>query len=180
MSASLKTDESLIQATGKGNLEAFGEIVRRHQHWAWKIARRFTGGETEAADIVQDAFLRIFEASTRYRPIASFKTYLHTVIVRLCLDWSKKKKPEYLDTISDFPDSGPALAEEIIACETKTAVRAALDALPVRQRMAVILKYDDNLRYADIAGAMRITEKAVERLLDRARKTLQKNLSHLK
>ena len=180
MSDRLEHDELLMQAAGKADLDSFGEIVRRYQTWAWKIAWRFTGNENEAADIVQDAFIRILEAAADYRPTASFKTYFHTVIVRLCLDWSKKKKPTYVDTIPDFPDPRPGMPEQIVEDEAKETVRTALDALPARQRMAVILKYYNNLRYAGIARTMNISEKAVERLLDRARKTLHNSLFHLK
>jgi DNA-directed RNA polymerase specialized sigma24 family protein len=49
------SDECLLQATGKGNLKAFEQIVRRHQTWTWKIAYRILWDEEEAADLVQEA-----------------------------------------------------------------------------------------------------------------------------
>jgi len=88
-------DEFLMQATGKGDLEAFEEIVQRHHSWAWRITYRFLGDEPEAADIVQEAFLRLLDASRRYRPTAKFRTYFYRIITRLCLDRSKKRHPLY-------------------------------------------------------------------------------------
>ena len=64
------TDGLLLVAVGEGNLEAFEEIVRRNQDWAWRIAFRFLGRKEEAEDVVQDAFLRLLDASNRYRPTA--------------------------------------------------------------------------------------------------------------
>ena len=174
------SDESLMQAAGRGDLQAFEEIVHRHQAWAWRVAYRFLGHEEDAADVVQDAFLRLLDAASRYRPTAGFKTYLYQIISRLCLDRAKKKQPLYLREIPEIPDPSPDAGEAMVHNETAAAVRVALDALPPRQRMAVILKYYEGLSYADIAKAMGITVKAVERLLDRARKMLQTSLAHLK
>ena len=86
------SDENLVRAAGKGELEAFGEIVRRHQNWAWGIAHRITGNEHDASDTVQGAFLRLLKASNRYRATAGFRTYFYRIITRLCLDRAKKNR----------------------------------------------------------------------------------------
>ena len=170
---SLANDELLMLAAGNGDLEAFAEIIRRHQAWAWKIAYRFLGHREEAEDVVQDAFLRLLDASGRYRPTASFKTYFYQIITRLCLDRAKKKQALYVDTIADFPDPRPDVAEEMLRRETAVAVRAALDALSPNQRMAIVLRYYEGLNYEGIASALQTTPKAVERLLARARERLR-------
>ncbi len=169
-----------MQAAGRGDLEAFEEIVRRHQAWAWRVAYRFLGHEEDAADVVQDSFLRLLDAGNRYRPAASFKTYLYQVVSRLCLDRAKKKRPVYVKEVPEIADPSPHADETMVQDETAAAVRAALDALPPRQRMAVVLKYYEGLSYTDIAGAMRITVKAAERLLANARQSLQWSLARLK
>jgi RNA polymerase sigma-70 factor (ECF subfamily) len=160
-------------AAGKGDLEAFEEIIRRHQTWAWKIAYRFLGHKEETEDVVQDAFLRLLDASGRYRATASFKTYFYQIITRLCLDRAKKKQPRYMDTIADSPDPCPDVAEEMIRRETAVAVRAALDTLSPNQRMATVLRYYEGLNYEDIASALETTPKAAERLLARGRERLR-------
>ncbi len=167
------SDELLVQATGRGDLKAFEQIVARHQTWAWRIACRFTGNEDTALDIVQEAFLRILDASGRYRPTAKFRTYFYQVITRLCLDQAKKKSPIYLDTVPDYPDSSLNAADIVLQNETVQALRSALDSLLPNQRMAIILRYYEELNYTDIAMALETTPKAVERLLARGRKHLQ-------
>jgi RNA polymerase sigma-70 factor (ECF subfamily) len=160
-------------ATGKGDPDAFEEIVRRHQAWAWRIAYRFLGHEEEASDVVQEAYIRLLDASERYRPTAAFKTYLYQIITHLCLDRAKKKQPLYLETIPDSPDPCPGVADAMMRRETAVAVRAALDGLPPNQRMAIVLRYYEDLNYEEIASALETTTKAVERLLARGREGLR-------
>lgn len=167
------SDELLVQATGRGDLLAFAEIVRRHQAWAWRIACRFLGDENEAADMVQEAFLRLLDAAGRYRPDARFRTYFHQIITRLCLDRAKKKQPLYLETIPDAPDPRPGPVDGLIRQETSAAVRLALDALPPNQRMAIVLRYYEDLNYEEIASALETTIRGVERLLARGRERLR-------
>jgi RNA polymerase sigma-70 factor (ECF subfamily) len=87
------SDEFMLQAIGRGDLAAFSRIVERHQTWAWRVAHRFTGNEKDASDIVQEAFLRLLDASARYRPTAKFRTYFYQIISRLCLDQARKSTP---------------------------------------------------------------------------------------
>lgn len=176
---SIPCDKDLMMAVSNGDLEAFGEIVRRHQRTAWSVAYKFLSDSAEAEDITQDAFLRILAAAPRYKPSASFSTYLYRVIVRLCIDKTRKKGPIYTDDPPEMiaPSSCPDAA--LHAKERALQVRHALAMLPPRQRMAIILKYYEGQGYAEIARAMDITAKAVERLLSHARTALQSSLSHI-
>jgi RNA polymerase sigma-70 factor (ECF subfamily) len=167
------SDELLVQATGKGDLNSFNQIVERHQVWAWKIAYRFSGKEDDASDIVQEAFLRLLDASARYRPTSKFRTYFYQIISRLCLDLAKKKQPLFSETIPDAPDPRPGAAEAMMRSETALTVRTALDGLPPSQRLAIVLRYYEELNYEEIAVALETTPKAVERLLARGREGLR-------
>jgi RNA polymerase sigma-70 factor, ECF subfamily len=173
-------DELLLQATGRGDPTAFARIVERHQTWAWRVAYRFVGNADEAADIVQESFLRLLAASGRYRPEAKFRTFFYRIISRLCLDRAKKRRPLSSETAADAPDPGPGVEDVMMRRETAVAVRAALDALPPKQRLAIVLRYDENLRYAEIASALKTSTKAVERLLARGREQLRSTLGSLK
>jgi len=166
-------DESLMQAAGKGDRKAFEEIVRRHQIWAWEIAHRFLGDEAEAADLVQEAFIRLLKASNRYRPTAKFTTYFYRIITRLCLDWAKKKRAFTMREVPESSDPNPDAGEEMVRKETAAAVRAALNALPPKQRMAIVLRYFENMNYEEMAAVLETTTKAVERLMARGREHLR-------
>ena len=170
------TDEDLMMAVSRGDLHAFGQLVLRHQATAWNAAYRFFGQRATAEDIAQEAFLRILDAAPRYRPSAGFKTYLLHVVTHLCLDHARRKQPVYQPTQPDAPADLPSPADRLIADEREQAVRAALRGLPDAQRMAAILRYYEGLSCRQIAAAMETTEKAVERLLARARAALAKAL----
>ncbi len=170
-------DEELMLAVGRGDLRAFNEIIHRHQDTAWRVAYRFLGDSAEAEDIAQEAFLRILTSAPRYRSTASFSTYLYRIVSRLCIDNARKKRPLCVDTLPELVDSSPDPETTLDLKNRDALIRKTLDALPSRQRMAVILKYYEELSYADIAWTMGVTVKAVERMLDRARKALRSSLS---
>jgi len=163
-------------AVGKGDLDAFGEIVLRHQHSVWNIAYRFLGNEMDAEDVAQEAFLKLLDAARRYRPTALFRTYLCRIVTRLCLDQVVKKQPLYTSKLPEALDPGRTASENLISGERSRMVRKALYKLPPNQRVAIILKYYEDLGYRDIAATMEVTEKAVERLLARGRASLEEYL----
>ena len=171
------SDEELMLAVGQYDLDAFNELVRRHQRTAWRIAHRSLGDPVEAEDVVQEAFLRILSVAPRYKPTAAFSTYLYCVVARLCIDYARKRRPILSNALPETLDSSPDPATALAQKDRDALIRKALDALPSRQRMAVILKYYESLSYGEIARAMGTTVKAVDRLLGRARKTLQSSLS---
>ncbi len=164
----------------KGDLGAFEEIVRRHQQTAWRVALRFLGDANEAEDIAQEAFLRILAAAPRYKPSATFSTYLFRVVSRLCIDHARKKRPNFDNSLPETVDPSPDPATVLAQKDRDELIRQALEVLPVRQRMAVILEYYEGLKYDEIAKAMGTTPKAVERLLSRARGALKTRLSFLR
>jgi RNA polymerase sigma-70 factor (ECF subfamily) len=166
------SDEHLMCAAGGGDARAFDEVVNRHQKPAWNLAFRFLGDVEEARDVVQEAFLRIWDAAPRYRPTALFRTYLFRIVSRLCLDSIRRKRPVPMVQVPEPVDSTPTQIEDILMRERAEAVRRALVQLPARQRMAVVMRYYENCGYKEIAEALEVTEKAAERLLVRGRKAL--------
>lgn len=152
-----------------GNHEVFEELVERHQRWGWTVAYRFLGDAPLAEDLVQEAFVKIFEAREDYEPTASFRTYFQRVLIRSCIDYQRKNKPVYADELEDRSRSRQNPEDRLDQQEVNEAINRILTELPDRQRMALILKYLKNLSYEEIAERMDCTEKAVESLLGRAR-----------
>lgn len=175
----MQNDQELMLKVAKGDLDAFREIVLLHQQSAWRVAYHFLGDASEAEDVAQEAFLKILAAAPRYRPSAAFRTYLYRVVSRLCFDRARKMKPVYTDAPPDVPDGAPSPGAGALADERGDIVRRAVDALPPAQRMAVVLRYYEELDYRDVASALGITEKAVERLLARGRAILAARLEGL-
>jgi RNA polymerase sigma-70 factor, ECF subfamily len=174
------SDEQLMQAVARGDVAAFGQIVQRHQHAAWKTACHLLSDAMEAEDVAQEAFLRLLDAAPRYRPTASFRTYFYRILTHLCIDRIRKKRPVITEHAPDSADPSPSPQEILIAREREAQVRMALDDLPTSQKTAIILRHYQGLSYSEIARIMETTVKAVEGLISRARSSLQARLTLLK
>ncbi len=173
----MASDEELMQKVAEGKLDAFGDLVRRHEASAWRIAYHYVSDRAEAEDLAQEAFLKIFNTASRYRPSARFTTYLYRVIANLCVDHHRKKSPRYIAEIPPRESQDDAPDKQLLSGERSITIQGALHELPDRQRMATVLRYYEDLSLSDIAEAMDTSYKAVERLLARARKSLETSLS---
>ena len=172
----MASDEELMLSAAGGDMEAFGELVLRHQDRAWRTAYHYVANRADAEELAQEAFLRILGAAASYRPSARFTTYLYRVVANLCLDHRRKKRPDRQGDLSRRASSLPSPDAQMEAREREETVRRALDRLPDRQRMAVVLRYYEELPLREIAATMDATPKAVERLLARARECLAAEL----
>jgi RNA polymerase sigma-70 factor (ECF subfamily) len=137
---------------------------------------RLLGDASEAEDIVQEAFLKIFKAAPRYHPSAGFRTYLYQIVTRLCLDWQAKKCPDYTDNLGSIPDVIPGPEALLYPNELDDAVQKCLTRLPAHQRVTIILRHYDGMNYDEIADVLKVSSKAVDSLLQRARDTLRRAL----
>ena len=172
-------DQQLMLQVADGDLEAFGDLVDRHRQTAWRMAYRMLGDAAEAEDAAQQAFLKIFEAAERYEPTAAFKTYLNRVVTRHCLDRIEKKKPVYVDELPPRPDEGRGPGARLEVRQKRQKIGEAIEALPPRQRAAVVLYHFEGLSYAEVADSLGCSTKAVERLLARGRGALADELEGL-
>lgn len=159
----------MVRVAG-GDRNAFAILVERHQKAAWQVAFRYTRDSQLARDVVQESFLKAFRASASYRPSARFRTWFMRILVNTCLDEGRRRVPEpLLDHEPTDPGSERDLLEQNQQAER---VRNAIDDLPQRQKMAVLLKHFEGLSHEEIAAAIDATPKAVERLLAKARERL--------
>ena len=121
---SATSDETLMQAVARGQSAAFEQLILRHQQAAWRTAYRMLGCRQTAEDVAQEAFLRIYQAADRYQPSAAFRTYLFRIVVRLCLDCLRKKRPLVAEDLQPVDESADGV--ESVARETKNGRRAPL------------------------------------------------------
>jgi len=161
-----------MASAAQGDLSAFEQIVLRHHALVWRVAYRFVRNSTEAEDITQIVFLKLFEAAPRYHPAAQFKTYLFRIVHTTCIDHARKNWPSTIDDPTEVPDGSPTVIDAMIVHENEKEIKQFVEALPPRQRSAITLRYEAELPIRDIANILKVTEKAVERLLAHARDTL--------
>jgi RNA polymerase sigma-70 factor (ECF subfamily) len=178
-------DHALMSRIGSGDHEAFRELVERHQHAVIGTVARMLGSPSDAEDIAQQVFLRIWRNAKRYRPEAKFTTYLFTITRNLVFNETRRrsrKKEVSSDEreensnqlIEDSPDRQPD--SELLQSELQAAVDAAIASLPEAQRTAVVLRRYEQLPYEDIASVLGLSVSAVKSLLFRARTTLRESL----
>jgi RNA polymerase sigma-70 factor, ECF subfamily len=173
------SDEELMASAARGDINAFEQIVLRYQALVWRVAYRFVGNSSDAKDITQTVFLKLFEAAPRYHATALLKTYLFRVAYNTCIDHCRKKRPLCLSDFPDVSDESPSQSDRMMTIEREKTVHTAIQLLPLKQRSAIILRYDDELSIREIADVMRTSEKAVERLLAHARETLHSTLRNI-
>ena len=153
--------------------------MRRHQARALALAIRFLGRRDLAEDICQDAFLRVFQSARNYRPTAQFTTWLYRILANLCWD-SRRRSARSPTPLSVATDDRPAPLDESAQREARAErVRAAVTALPDRQRLALILHRYENLDHAQIAAVTGWTRSAVESCIVRAYGKLRDSLADL-
>ena len=101
-----KDDHELLARIQAGSRDAFAALVQRHTERFYRLAYRYVQNREEAEDIVQDAFLKLWEDPGRWQPErnSKFTTWFYRVVVNLCLDWQKKKRPSALDDEVSEPE----------------------------------------------------------------------------
>ncbi len=157
-----KTDAELLLFFGKGDEQAFNELVRRHQTRVYWVARRVLGTHEDADDIVQEVFVRAYEALGKFRGEASLSTWLYRIAMNLSLNALRKKRLRsvlHLDELTQEPESaGDATDEPLLRGEYETALRRAVEALPEKQKQVFVLRYYEELSYAEIARILKKSE----------------------
>lgn len=172
-------DAELVRRIGEGDARAAEALVRKHLPRMTAIGRRMLSNAAEAEDVAQEVFLRVWREAPKWREgQAKFETWMHRVALNLCYDRLRRRRE-----ISD-PDAGmlvadPAMsaADRVQAQERASAVRTALDALPERQRAAIVLCHYQDMSNIDAAAALEISVEALESLLSRGRRALKTALS---
>jgi RNA polymerase sigma-70 factor, ECF subfamily len=170
------SDALLMARTAEGDSGAFDELVIRNQSAAWALAVFYLGNAAEAEDVVQEAFLRLLQAAPRYKPTAGFRTYFSRIVVRLCLDFRVKQRPVYGEALPDRADAARDPEAVFRDQETAGELRRAIETLPPAQRIALVLRDLEGFTYSEIAETMSTSAKAVDSLLQRARRALRVRL----
>jgi RNA polymerase sigma-70 factor (ECF subfamily) len=172
-------DHELMMAVGRRDHDAFARLVARHYGWALGFADRLLGTRHEAEDLVQTAFLRVWQGAARWEPNARFSTWLYRVLHNLCMDHLRARRarasePLEGELVEALADGASDSEERVSGLQRGARVRAALDRLPVRQRAALVLCYYEERSQAEAAALLGISEGALESLLSRGRATLKK------
>ena len=182
--------EDLMARIAEGDEDAFEILVNRHQTSVLNLIYRFIGDRTQAKDLAQEVFIRVWQAAKSYEPKAKFTTWIYRITANLCLNELKSARrrrwfqfhrsdEDSENTIEEtLSDGSPSAEDLLLAKERSRQISDALQSLPDNQRMALILKRYDDLSYQEIAQIIGCSVSAVESLLVRAKRTLQEKLKN--
>jgi RNA polymerase sigma-70 factor (ECF subfamily) len=175
-----RDDSELLALVQAGDHHAFAVLVRRHTLRFYRLAFRFMQERAAAEDIVQDAFLKIWEQPWRWQPRHNirFTTWFYRIVVNLCLDARKKKKALPLDDefAASVADGGSGHSEILSQQQLQDILEAEIATLPARQRTALNMCFGAELSNQEAADAMGLQLKALQSLLMRAKATLKKRM----
>jgi len=187
--ADVDPDTELMLRFRGGDDHAFTEIVHRFQGRIASLAYRYLSSAADAEDIAQEVFLRIYRARETYQPTAKFSTWAHRITVNASLNLIRSRRVRKhlnaemptragdTDARQDFADQAAAQPpRELEKAELAKIVSRIVDALPERQRTAILLNKYQDLSYEDTADAMELSLPAVKSLLTRARVNIKEAL----
>jgi len=153
----LRTDFELVEAFRNGDLTGFNELVRRHQERVYWIARRVVGKHDDAADVVQDVFVRMFKALKGFRGDSEFSTWLYRIAMNVSLNAIRAKRVKdfirYDDTIESRSEELPDA--ELLRNEYQTVLERAIQRLPPKQKLVFIMRYYDEMPYDQMAKLLK-------------------------
>jgi RNA polymerase sigma-70 factor, ECF subfamily len=176
-----KDDQELLALIQAGNHEAFSVLVQRHTERFYRLAYRYLQNKETAEDIVQDAFVKLWEDPARWQVERKnkFTTWFYRIVVNLCLDWQKRKKPlELGDQELSIADQRETPDVEMLNNEKQKILENEIAALPERQRTALNLCYDVGLSNQEAADVMGLKLKALQSLVMRAKTTLRERMKN--
>jgi RNA polymerase sigma-70 factor, ECF subfamily len=182
-----ETDETLMKAVAGKHTGALRELMRRHEARVRRLAFRYTGSDDAASELVQDIFFKVYKVAASYSPQAKFTTWLYRITANHCLNYIRDSRQNPVQQLNlPIDESCNALADDsgragqlagLEKEEQAKRVRKAIDGLPERQRMAILLLRFEELSYRDAASALDCSVSALEALVHRGLESLKKQLS---
>ncbi|MEZ4398870.1 MAG: sigma-70 family RNA polymerase sigma factor [Kofleriaceae bacterium] len=156
-------DRALVTRAQGGDREAFEQLVRRHQRGVWHLARRYLRADADASDVTQLAFVRAYRALDGFRGDASVRSWLYRIAINLALNHLRDRAREQPAEIADDAlVTGATGTSRLEDAERAAALRAAIAALPPRQKQVLELRIHDELSFREVAAVCDCTENAAK------------------
>jgi RNA polymerase sigma-70 factor (ECF subfamily) len=159
-------DLALVERFRGGERRAFDELVRRHQQALWRMARRYVKNDADAADVVQQAFVRAFRGLARFRGASTVRTWLYRIAINLSLNHVRdraREQPTDDEALAARAETTRATGpQRIIDGEDQARLRAAIEALPPKQRLVLELRIYDELPFREVAELADCSENAAK------------------
>lgn len=183
------SDAQVMLRVKAGDQSAFDYLVQKYRRPLVSFMYRMARNAAAAEDLAQEVFLRVYRSRESYQASAKFTTWLYRIATNLAVNYARDtrhQRPEAtvsLDepddetgTTLDLPDRTLTAEQAMLRRERLLAIRGKVEALPERQRLAVIMHKYQQMDYREIAEVLKLSESATKSLLFRAYETLREQL----
>lgn len=168
------SDQTLVDRTKTGDIEAFSELVRRHEKTVYNLAYRFMREPALAEDMAQEAFLKAFRLLGGFRGDSSFSTWLYRVTSSVCLtELSRRKRRGEVELEPAHMAAAGEDGEPADDAEQAELIRRCVQQLPERYATVITLYYLEEIPYEQIAEVMEIPMGTLKTWMHRARNALR-------
>ena len=188
-SSSVLTDADVMLRVKAGDESAFSYLVQKYRRAMVHFMYRMAHSPAVAEDLAQEVFLRVYRSRENYEPTAKFTTWLYRIATNLAVNHIRDTRHERQGNMAsldepdpetgralDVADIKPTTEEVIIQRERLAAIRGKVEALPERQKLAVLMHKYQQMDYKQIAEVLKLSESATKSLLFRAYERLREQL----
>jgi RNA polymerase sigma-70 factor (ECF subfamily) len=185
----LERDAQLMLRVRDGDDTSFALLLERHRGPVAHFLYRMIQNQAVSEELAQEVFLRVYRSRATYEPTAKFTTWLFRIATHVALNSIRDRKKEkgqeslseeMLDGVErQVADRQQTVEQEMINEVKLREVRQAIEALPAKQRAAVLMHKYEGLDYAQIAAVLSCSESAIKSLLFRAYESLRGRLAHM-
>ena len=173
-----RDDQELAFAAAEGDLEAFGELVRRHQDFVYGAVLRVVRNTALAEDISQDCFLRAYRALPDFRGDSKVRSWLYRIAHNLAINAVTRSREYPTDTMPEISSVLASPEKTTEMAEMRAEMEQAIEDLPPDLREPLVLRELDHLSYDEIAGRLGLPLNTVRTRIFRARRALQNQMEH--
>lgn len=181
----MKSDEALVQLCIERDPSAWRTLVERHQTRILNLAYQFTGNRSEAEDLAQDIFVRLYESLELYQPGRTFRTWFNSLARNLCIDHYRKRKKDRnlvdtpVDEFRDLESHGEGVERRLERRDRRELLLRALDALAVTSREAIVMKDLQGMSHEEMADLLSVPIGTIKSRVSRGRVELARVLLRL-
>lgn len=177
------SERRLIEACQRDDREAFRLLFEAHKDRVYSIAFHFSRNETAARDITQQVFLKLFTTIRQFRHDAEFTTWLYRLVANVCMDEQRKNRRFIpFGEATEVTEIAERKSQEthFLRRELAESVQAVIAELKPKLRMAILLKYFEEMSYEEMAKVLGCSPGTVASRLNRGHKILARRLAHLR
>ena len=182
------SDEQLIARFQLGDVQAYDILVRRYKDQLLNFVFRFVGNRTDAEDIVQETFLRVYRNKHMYKEIAKFSTWVYTIAGNLAKTELRRRKRHKIFSVSNFvnderdfdiPDREHSPEKKVDSRIQENIIQKAIEKLPIKFKEVIVLRDIQGFAYEEISQILSIPLGTVKSRVNRGRLKLQEDLKFL-